>query len=145
MWAPPLEWRASSPPPPRYLGLRHRCLNGTKNRLAGCVDVDLPLLRTLENASLLTLGDSTAYRTVVHVCSAVSREKLRSFVGVPKFNRSSPYFVRAFKDVHHKYDHVGCRLLGGDEAGRALRQGWGGRARGRRSGAAPRDLCAPRR
>ena len=63
----------------------------------------------------MTLGDSTAYRTVVHVCSAVSREKLRSFVGVPKFNRSSPYFVRAFKDVHHKYDHVGCRLLGGAE------------------------------
>ena len=118
-WSEGLEWRlnqtATCPSPlPRYLRLRESCLskNG-KQKLSDCVDVNTATISALQNASLLFFGDSTAYRMMDNVC-AVFAAKVRSTVQFPTINRSSPFFLRAYKDQNHKRDHHFCRLLSND-------------------------------
>ena len=118
-WSEGLEWRlnksATCPSPlPRYLRLRKSCLTGNgKTTLARCVDVDHVALAPLQNASLLFFGDSTAYRMVDNLCS-VFQAKVRSTIQFPAINRSSPFYLRAYKDGSHKRDHHFCRLLTGN-------------------------------
>ena len=68
-------------------------------------------INRLGNASLLLFGDSTAYHMAETICRTVANKGMRSFISRPAFNRSSPYFGRAYKDLHHVHDHHFCRLV----------------------------------
>lgn len=101
-----------SKPLPRFLHLNESCLQGNgKQPVHRCTSVNVTALRRLSNASLLFFGDSTAYRMLENVCKSIPKQSPQTFVHYPMFNRSSPYFVRAFRDVHHQHDHHFCRLL----------------------------------
>ena len=131
-WTEGLQWvlhptPACPAPLPRYLSIQPWCLrgNGKKAPSDNCTAVDHSTLRRLENASVLMFGDSTAYKLMINLCAAATggRAHPRSFLDIPRVNRSSPYFVRLSREVHHRFEHHACQLLEPDPEASASRSG----------------------
>lgn len=117
-----LDWkihrtRSCGAPLLPFVRINDECVQhpSARRTLSSCLVRNATLLRLLENASILLLGDSTSAQLLDHACQAF-QSKPHSFVPVPKDTSELSRYAHRL----HSLDNHRCWLLRGDGGGSRL-------------------------